>query len=215
MAEIMAFSRDQVRRLTGLSDKQLRYWDDTGFFSPRYAEEDRRGAYARIYSYRDLVGLRAIAEMRKSVSLQELRRVGEWLSRNYNEPWSSLTFYVAGRRVFFDDPDTGELTAGRPAGQRAMRIDMARVERQVDAAVQRLRRRGDEQIGKIIRNRYVVHNVPVLSGTRIPTAAIWDFHEAGYDIAGIMHEYPTLTTGDVEAALAYERNLPSRSERTG
>jgi len=213
MSGIMAFSREQTRRLTGLTDSQLRYWDKTGFFSPQYTDEEQRGAYSRIYSYRDVVGLRALAEMRRHVSLQELRKVGEWLARHYDEPWSRLTFYVSGRKVFFDEPKTGELVAGSAHGQVAMRVEMTKVARRVDAAIEQLRKRGPDQIGKVTQNRYVVHNVPVLSGTRIPTAAVWDFHDAGYDTAAIMRQYPTLTPEDIQAAIEYERNRPRRKQK--
>jgi uncharacterized protein (DUF433 family) len=213
MATIMAFSREQVRRLTGLTDKQLRYWDKTEFFSPQYTDEERHGAYSRIYSYRDVVGLRAIAEMRTQVSLQELRKVGEWLAHHYEDPWSSLTFYVSGRSVFFDEPETGELVAGGPGAQGAMRVEMIRVANRVDAAIDQLRKRRTDQLGKVAQNRYIVHNAPVLSGTRIPTAAVWDFHEAGYGTAAIMREYPTLTPLDIEAAIEYERTRPGRKQK--
>jgi hypothetical protein len=33
---VSIFSAEQVCRLTGLSARQLRYWDLTGFFSPTY-----------------------------------------------------------------------------------------------------------------------------------------------------------------------------------
>lgn len=48
-----------------------------------------------------------------------------------------------------------------------------------DAAA-RLRDRQAEQLEQIFRNRYVVHNAWVISGTRIPTSAVWNFHQAGY-----------------------------------
>ena len=34
---IAAFSEEHVSRLTGLSKTQLRYWDQTGFFTPSYS----------------------------------------------------------------------------------------------------------------------------------------------------------------------------------
>ncbi len=34
-----AFTEDQVVQLTGISKRQLRHWDRTDFFKPRYTEE--------------------------------------------------------------------------------------------------------------------------------------------------------------------------------
>jgi len=42
-------------------EQTVGYWDDTGFFSPTLIDEHRRRAFGRIYSFRDVVGLRTIA----------------------------------------------------------------------------------------------------------------------------------------------------------
>lgn len=42
MGEMLAFTADQVSRLTGLSERRLRYWDKTGFFNPEYGVWRRR-----------------------------------------------------------------------------------------------------------------------------------------------------------------------------
>src|SRR5690625_2639779 len=42
----------------------------------------------------------------------------------------------------------------------------------------------------------------LIPGTRVPVSAVKEFAEAGYSIEEIMHEYPTLTRAEVEAALA-------------
>src|SRR5437016_3725980 len=109
--EPLAFSAKQVCRLTGLSLGQLRYWDETAFFSPeQVSEEGRYGAYSKIYSFRDVVGLYTIALLRKQhrFSLQELRPVGEYLHRYHDTPWASLAFYVAGHSAYFRDPANPE-----------------------------------------------------------------------------------------------------------
>jgi hypothetical protein len=70
------FSDENVSRLTGPSKWQLRSWDRLGFFSPRFAYEDRFAPYSRIYSFKDVVGLRTIAVLMKDyhVSLQDHRQ---------------------------------------------------------------------------------------------------------------------------------------------
>jgi DNA-binding transcriptional MerR regulator len=61
---IRAFTEEQVVRLTALSQRQLRYWDRTGFFRPAFSEENRRVAYNRVYSFKDVCALRMIAARR-------------------------------------------------------------------------------------------------------------------------------------------------------
>lgn len=215
MAELVAFSIEDVARLTGLSIRRLAYMDRTKFFTPSYADENRRAAYSRVYSFRDVVGLRTIAIMRDEhrVPLQELRMIKPWLERHSDTPWASLSFYVAGRKVFFDDPETGARMAGRPVGQTAIPIAMEPIAKDMKAKVARLRERAPEQIGRVERNRHVVHNSWVVAGTRVSTAAIWEFHQAGYGTAEIIRQYPTLTAEDVRAAIEHEARL--RQKKAG
>jgi uncharacterized protein (DUF433 family) len=204
MAEIVAFTTEHVCRLTGLTVRQVRYWDDTGFFSPTIVHGFKKRAFGRIYSFRDLVGLRTIAVLRKKLPLQELRRVGEWLRQTYDAPWSTLRFALAGKKVVFFDSITGVPTEARGKGQTLFNVALEPIANEMRRAAQDLTKREPEQIGKIVRNRYVVHNAWSVAGTRIPTQAIWNFHQAGYETAAILREYPRLTERDVTAAVEFE-----------
>jgi len=206
MSEVRAFSVEQVCRLTGLSNGQVQSWARTEFFLPEFRNDGRR-PFGRLYAFRDVVGLRALARLRKDhhVSLQELRKVGKWLGERFRDPWASLTFYVADKSVYFDDPESGARVHARESGQTAMPFEMVRVTRETADDIERLRHRGPEHVGRIVQNRYVAHNAWVLAGTRIPTVAVWDFHDAGYDIDGIVGQYPSLTPADVKAAIAFEQ----------
>ena len=77
----------------------------------------------------------------------------------------------------------------------------------VSAKSSTLRDRSKQQIGRIERHRYIAHNAWVVAGTRIPTAAIRRYSEAGYSTDRIIKEYPTLTSQDIQAALKHERKL--------
>jgi uncharacterized protein (DUF433 family) len=203
---IVAFTSEHICRLTGLSNRQLTYWDDTGFFSPAVVDGHRRRAFGHLYSFRDLVGLRTIAILRKQyrIALQELRRVGEWLRAHHEAPWSTLRFALAGRKVVFFDPESGVATEPRGKGQAVLDIALEPIANEMSQAADRLRDREPEQIGRIVRNRFVVHNAWTIAGTRVPTTAIWNFHRAGYETAAIVKEYPRLTAADVEAAVEFE-----------
>lgn len=92
---VAAFSAEQVQRLSGLTKRRLTYWDKTGFFAPSYADDNRRSPYTRIYSFRDVVGLRPIWRLTEEfhVSLQHLRKVAEKLSHLANDLWSTQVLY--------------------------------------------------------------------------------------------------------------------------
>lgn len=201
------FSDEHVSRLTGLSKWQLRAWDRLGFFAPRFAFEDRFVPYSRIYSFKDVVGLRTIAVLMKEyhVSFQELQRVARELVKRGYDHWAELKLYVVKKQVHFRRPGTRDVE-GVWDGQLAMQpiIDVIA---DVEKRVQELHKRTDDQRGRVEQHKHVVRNAPVIAGTRIPTAAIRRFREAGYSIRQIIEQYPTLTTKDVKAALAFEEGL--------
>ncbi|SRR5712692_4599685 len=221
--ELLAFTADHVACLTGLSHRQLRYWSDTDFFAPKLSDIGRGRPAGQIYSFRDVVGLRTIAILRNEhrVPLQELRKVGDWLSKFQQTPWSSLRFYVAGRNAFFEDPQTGKPFSTRPLGQGtlsvdlqgALPVDLEKIARDLQIAALRLRDRQPEQIGKFERHRQVVQNAHVIAGTRVPTAAIWNLHQAGSTDSAIIREYPRLKPEDIKAAIEYEYSR--RKKRAG
>jgi len=144
------------------------------------------------------------------VPLQELRKVGAILSELYDAPWSQLTFYIVGKAVYYQEDRDAAVRRARPGHQQIMEFDLARVEGDVRRALDALRRRTSQQIGRVTKHRYVAGNQPVLAGTRVPTLAIWEFHAAGYSREAIVKEYPQLTLKDVDAAIAFEKDrLPS------
>lgn len=205
MSKIEVFTAEQTRRLTGLSARQLSYWDSTDFFSPEVVDDARGRAFSRVYSFRDVVGLRVIGLLRNKykVPLQELRRVGDWLRLHHRTPWSSLRLAMAGRRIVFSDPNDGVFRDARTGEQAEIDVALEPIARATRAEADRLRDREPDQVGRIVRNRNVVHNAWVVAGTRIPIRAIRRMHEAGMAVEGIIEEYPRLTRDDVLAAIRF------------
>ena len=204
---IRAFSADHVVRLTGLSKGQLAYWDKTGFFAPQYASENRREPYGRVYSFRDVVGLRTLSVLRKRhrISLQRLRKFAESLDNRDTKLWATLKLYVLNRDVYFPDSDAD--LARNTEGQIAPVLLMQDIIDDVADRARKLSTRAPTQYGHVEKHKFVVRNAPVISGTRIPIAAIKRFHEAGYSVSDILAEYPSLTRQDVLAALEHEERL--------
>ncbi len=206
MTGLQAFTIDQVSRLTGLSERTLRYWADTNLFRPSYANVHGR-PFGRVYSFRDVVALRTLARIRRDYGfpLQTIRRIDDWLSQHYDTPWSELRFYVRGQELFFEDKELGIRRAGSNPEQAAIPIEMKEIVLSTEADAATLRARSQDEIGQITQNRYVSHNAPVIAGTRIRTEAIWNFYEAGYSISDILRQYPRLTETDVRVAIQFEQ----------
>jgi uncharacterized protein (DUF433 family) len=202
---IRAFSADHVVSLTGLSKGQLRYWDRTGFFKPRFLAENPRNPYNRIYSFKDVVGLKTLGILRKryGIPLQQLRKVAERLAQ-YGDPWARLVLYVDRKEIHFKEPES-QRVRGVLSGQFSS-LPLESIIHEVKAESAKLKERNVAQFGCVVRHRYVMHNARVIAGTRIPTRTIWRFHEAGYSVADILREYPMLTDKDVRAAIQSEQN---------
>ena len=204
---LAAFSEDHVERLTGLTEGQLRSWDRAGFFAPRYAYEDRHAPYSRVYSFHDVVGLRTIEVLMKQyrVSLQSLRKVAQELVRRGFSHWADVKLYVLKRQVYFRAPKSDKVE-GVWDGQLDM-VPIIDVINDVEARVRELQKRDASQVGHVERHKHVVRNSSVVAGTRIPTAAIRRYREAGYTVDQIVKQYPALTAEDVQAALVHEEGL--------
>jgi uncharacterized protein (DUF433 family) len=197
---ISAFTVDQVSKLTHLTTRQLSYWDELGFFKPQYAAEDRRTPYSRIYSFKDVVGLRTLGLLKNKYkcSLPHLREVAAKLEQYSETPWADLTLYVLNRKVNFNEPKTGKVV-GVIEGQYAL-LPISSVMEDVTKDADKLRERPTEQVGKIEQHKYVSHKALVISGTRIRVSTILHFVEAGYSTAAILKEFPSLKEADIEAA---------------
>ncbi len=204
---ISAFSEDQAQRLTGVSGTQLRYWDRTGFFRPEYAAENRRVAFSRIYSFKDIVSLRVLHVLRNqySVPLQHLRKVAEKLAHLSEDKWTATELFVLNRRVIFAEPGSSKHRE-IVSGQYIIPIPLRVVVSDTHSAVKNLSKRTASEIGKFEKNKSISQNALVIAGTRIPVATIKEFAKAGYGVSAILAEFPTLTKKDVEAAIALKED---------
>lgn len=206
--EAMLFSVEQVSSLTGLKKGRLAYWHNTDFYTAEHAGEPQR-PYGRVYSFLDLVALRTLAVLvnQHRVYLGELRKVAKELSDRRGD-WAGFTFLVGGRKVFWKPRGPGEqqIRSAHPPGQVEMPVAMDEITRDIQQAVAAAKRRSDDEIGKIEQHRAVAQNAHVLAGTRIPTVAVWSFHQEGYNNREIQRQYPRLMPADIDAAIAFERD---------
>ena len=200
---VAAFTIDQASRLTGVSRRQLGAWYRDGFFSPSlvYGES---GAYTRLYSFRDLLSLRVLNQLRNTtrVRMDHLREVKRDLAHLGDDMWVKSTLYLLGKRVVIERDDETRHEAG--TGQEVLQIPLRVIVGGMRERIRELNKRDEDEIGRIERKRGVVHSRPVIAGTRIPVSTIKEFAAAGYTIPQILKEYPSLDRKDVEAAIAFE-----------
>lgn len=198
-AAILALSAENMVKLTGLTMRQLAYWDRIGFFKPEYASDNRRSPQSRVYSFQDAVGLRTIAILMNvySVTLPHLKQVAKELESYTARPWSELKLHVWKRRVQFDEPETGG-TRDVLNGQYLL-LPIIDVIHEVESAVEKIKERKSDQIGRFERRRNVSRNALVVAGTRIPVSTILEYLDDGYSTPEIVKEFPLLTEKDVQS----------------
>lgn len=207
-----AFTADRVSSLTGVSLRQLQYWDEQRFIAPALTARKGRGR-KRLYSFRDLVSLRVAGQLRKAgISLQQIRKVHGYLKRlDYRQPLAELRFFVADGRLYFQEADTIR------AGQRPEQIvgtyvvQLAGIAHDLAGQVAKLHER---RPGEIERRRGTLGGQPVIKGTRVTVAAIKRLARDGATRAEILEMYPDLKPADIAAALAMETSA-RRQRRAG
>lgn len=201
---IAGFTDEQAHRLTGVSLRQIRLWDTTGFLKPKLRVPFDGAPPVELYSFRDLVCLRVLNTLRNEsrVPMQQLRKVKEKLAHLGEDLWAQTTLYVLNRKVIFDNPQTGSREEV-VSGQGVLQIPLRVVQDDMREAIRRLRERPAEARGQIDTRRQGQRN-PVVAGTRIPVRNIQALAQAGLSAAEIVREYPSLTEADVEAALGHK-----------
>lgn len=204
-ALIAAFTEEQVSRLTGVSLRQLRYWASTSFYVPGLKYDGAEKSRLRLYNFRDLVCLKVLNALRNDarIPLQELRAAKDRLAHLGDDMWAKTTLYVRGKKVVFDNPEIEEREEAS-SGQGVLQIPLRVVSGNMEESVLAMQQRKGDSIGRIVQKRSVAQNQPVLAGTRIPVRSIQAFAKAGYSVAEINRQYPTLEQADIKAAINFK-----------
>ncbi|MBE0660096.1 MAG: MerR family transcriptional regulator [Bryobacteraceae bacterium] len=104
-SEIQAYSSADVARLSGVSLRQLQWWDEQKVVSPRH------DGHKRIYDMAEVVEVSVIAELRrKGFSLQKIRRVLRFLQKEMGKrladilaPESDIHLLTDGKHIFLEE----------------------------------------------------------------------------------------------------------------
>ena len=104
-----AFTSREVVQLTGISPRQLQWWDERGIVVPA------RDGHKRVYSLDDLAEVAVICELRqRGFSLQKIRWVIRFLERELGQRLvdtvraaSEYHLLTDGRHIFLEDSARG------------------------------------------------------------------------------------------------------------
>jgi uncharacterized protein (DUF433 family) len=201
--ELIAMSAAAAARFAHVSQKQLRYWDDTGLLSPSVKRQLSERNTVRLYSFPELVELRVIVSLiGLGMSLQRIRRVVRYLRREgHRAPLRELRFTVAGRELYFQRPD-GTWAGDRQPDQIVIDATISLPLDQYRAGIRRVARatRRRRDAGRIERHRKVLGHKPVFAGTRVPVSAVMSYLKRGLPDEEILEAFPQLTKADIAAA---------------
>ncbi|NCO83890.1 MAG: hypothetical protein COZ31_04125 [Nitrospirae bacterium CG_4_10_14_3_um_filter_44_29] len=126
----MNFNSKAVSKITGLSFRQIDYWDSTHFIKPSVSEATGYGS-VRLYSFNDLIQLRvAKTLMDKGISIQKIRKAINYLKKNMPEikkPLSELKFLTDGETIFVLTKDKKEIIDTLKSGQLVFSIALGEI----------------------------------------------------------------------------------------
>jgi len=99
----MNYNTVTVAAITGLTIRQISYWDSIHFIKPSISEATGYGS-ARLYSFGDLVQLKVAKTLKvQGISLQKMRKAVSYLKKHMpdiKKPLADLKFLTDGNTIF-------------------------------------------------------------------------------------------------------------------
>lgn len=128
--------------LTGISPRQLQWWDERGIVVPA------REGHQRVYSLDDLAEVAIICEMRdRGFSLQKVRRVIRFLQRELGKRLvdtvrtaSEYHLLTDGRHIFLEDSARGVIDVLKNSRQPMLTVCLSDTVQRIEAEVRNARK---------------------------------------------------------------------------
>ncbi len=138
------FTSQDVIRLTGITARQLQWWDERGIVVPA------RQGHRRIYSFEDLTEVAVICELRsKGFSLQRMRKVVRFLQKEFSKRLaetvsgsSSYHLLTDGRTLYLETSPQQIVDILKNSRQPMFAICLSDTVRQVKAVISGRKRPG-------------------------------------------------------------------------
>ena len=127
----------QVVELTGITPRQLQWWDERGIVVPR------REGHRRLYSPADLAEIAVICELRRrGFSLQRVRRVMRFLQREFGKRLyhaaranARIHLLTDGTSIFIKDSPDSIIDVLKNARQPLLAVCLSDTIQQVEAKI--------------------------------------------------------------------------------
>jgi uncharacterized protein (DUF433 family) len=198
----------KAAKITQTSSRRLTYWAQTDLVDPHV---HRRDGGPSVYSYNDLLAIRALVRLRAAkLPLQQIRKAIKYVYKHIGSEtdWWNLKMVVDKRDLVIvvpkDKSPVGieETVIATRGGQKPFELMFADLVNDLLA--------GEElqpfpEIKQYIGiDGRVQGGVPVIKNTRIKTSTIYFWHECGLSSEEISELYGDLDKDAVNAAIRYE-----------
>ena len=150
-----SFTTRDVVKLTGISPRQLQWWDERRIVVPA------REGHTRVYSLDDLAEVAVICELReRGFSLQKIRRVIRFLQKELGRRLvetvrgaSEYHLLTDGRHIFLEDSARGVVDLLKNARQPMLSVCLSDTIQRVRADVRGARKRNGSVRHLTVRSR--------------------------------------------------------------
>lgn len=154
-----SFTSRDVMRLTGITARQLQWWDECGLVVPE------RVGHRRVYSFEDLTEVAVICELRrKGFSLQRMRKVVRFLQKEFSQRLgetvstsSNYHLLTDGRSLYLETSPQQIVDILKNSRQPMFAVCLSDTVRQVKAVVSGRKRPGrcaPEKVHSVRKQRF-------------------------------------------------------------
>jgi DNA-binding transcriptional MerR regulator len=149
------FTSRAVAELTGISPRQLQWWDERGIVVPA------RQGHNRVYSLDDLTEVAVICELReRGFSLQKIRTIMHFLQRELGRRLvetvrasSEYHLLTDGKNIFLQDSARGVVNLLKNARQPMLTVSLSDTVHRIEAEIKGARKRNGVARHPILRRK--------------------------------------------------------------
>jgi predicted RNase H-like HicB family nuclease len=149
----MNYNTATVAEVTGLTIRQISYWDSSHFIKPSISEAAGYGS-ARLYSFGDLVQLKVAKTLKdQGISVQKMRKAVSYLKKHMpdiEKPLADLKFLTDGNTIFVLTKNDREIIDTLNQGQAVLTVALGNIIEDLKGQVKTLSKERiyDVKVGK-------------------------------------------------------------------
>lgn len=205
----MAFPVPIASYLTGASPRQLGYWRQPTAAAPPLLQPATRRSGRYLYSWADVVALRAIVYLRQEKSLSKIRTAVKNLRELEADQWEHLAEYrlaATEKTIVVVTPDGTIYDLELSPGTILESVLMEDVLGPFTANRQKVPALGRPRAMLQVHPR-ILGGYPVIAGSRVPFDAVASLAEEGAEAAEIVEIYPSVDPRGIPDARDFAKHV--------